>query len=128
MRVDQDYLSYPEDKYFHDKLNKCKQSLMVALNDLDTSQRSVKQLESSIQGSLRGVDWAREYSYEMAEELNRDQNSFEFLYLDTGSELEKVRSELWAVQAELRNLKKRLRAAETSGLYGALECWLGLTG
>ena len=52
-RVDEDYVSYPEVKYFHDELNDCDQSLMVALNDLDTSQRRVEQLESSIQGSLR---------------------------------------------------------------------------
>ena len=64
----------------------------------------------------------------MAEELNRDQIRFEILYLDTGRELEKVVSELRAVKAELQDLKKSLRAAETSGLYGALECWLGLTG
>ena len=55
--------SYPEVHYFHDKLNECKQNLMVALNELDTSQRHVEELESSIQGSLRGVDWAREYYY-----------------------------------------------------------------
>ena len=47
-RVDEDYVSYPEVKYFHDELNECEQSLMVALNDLDTSQRRVEQLESSI--------------------------------------------------------------------------------
>ena len=45
-RVDEDYLSYPEVKYFQDELNECEQSLMVALNDLDTSQRRVEQLES----------------------------------------------------------------------------------
>ena len=39
--------------------------------------------------------------------LNRDQIRFEVLYLDTESKLEKVRSELWAVQAELRDLKKK---------------------
>ena len=44
--------SYPEVHYFHDKLNKCEQNLMVALNELDTSQHSIKQLESLIQGSL----------------------------------------------------------------------------
>ena len=60
-RVDEDYVSYPEVKYFHDELNECEQSLMVALNDLDTSQRRVEELESSIKGSLRGVEWAREY-------------------------------------------------------------------
>ena len=27
---------YPEVKYFHDKLNECEQSLMVALNDLES--------------------------------------------------------------------------------------------
>ena len=64
----------------------------------------------------------------MAEELNRDQIRFEVLYLDTESELEKVQSELWAVQAELRDLKKKALRAETSGLYEVLECWLGLTG
>ena len=106
-RVDEDYICYPEVHYFHDELNECEQSLMVALNELDTSQRSVKELESSIQGSLRGGDWARDYYYEMAEELNRDQIRFEFLYLDTGRELEKVQSELWAFQAELRDLKKK---------------------
>ena len=107
VRVDEDLLSYPEVHYFHHKLNECKQSLMVALNELDTSQRCVKELESSIQGSLPCVAWAREYYYEMAEELNRDQIRFEVLYLHTGGELEKVLSELWAVQAELRNLKKK---------------------
>ena len=106
-RVDEDYVSYPEVKYFHDELNECEQSLMVALNDLDRSQRSVEELESSIKGSLRGVEWAREYYYEMAEELNRDQERFEYLYWDTEKELEKVRSELWAAQAELRDLKKK---------------------
>ena len=106
-RVDKDYLSYPEVHYFHDEFNKCKQSLMVALNELDTSQRRVEELESSIQGSLRGGDWAREYYYEMAEELNRDQIHFKFLYLDTKSELEKVQSELWVVQAKLRDLKQK---------------------
>ena len=64
----------------------------------------------------------------MAEELNRDQERFEFLYWDTETELEKVRSELWAAQAELRDLEKKPASGETSGLYGALECWLGLTG
>jgi len=53
------------------------------------------------------VDWAREYFYEMAEELKRDQIRFEFLYLDTGRELEKVVSELRAVKAELQDLKKK---------------------
>ena len=53
------------------------------------------------------MDWAREYYYELAEELNRDQIRFEFLYLDTATELEKVVSELRAVQAELRDLKKK---------------------
>ena len=94
-RVDEDYISYPEVHYFHDELNECEQNLMVALNELDTSQRRVEQLETSIQGSLRGGDWAREYYYEMAEELNRDQICFEVLYWDAESELEKVRSELW---------------------------------
>ena len=77
-RVDEDYICYPEVHYFHDKLNECEQSLMVAWNELDTSQRSIKQLESSIKGSLRGVDWAREYYYEMAEELNRDKTPSNF--------------------------------------------------
>ena len=77
-RVDEDYVSYPEVKYFHDELNECEQSLMVALNDLDTSQRRVEELESSIKGSLRGVEWAREYYYEMAEELNRDKSALNF--------------------------------------------------
>ena len=54
---------------------------MVALNDLDTSKRRVEQLESSIQGSLPRVDWAREYYYEMAKELNRDQIHFECFVL-----------------------------------------------
>ena len=40
-RVDEDYLSYPEVHYFHHELNECEQSLMVALNELDTSQRCV---------------------------------------------------------------------------------------
>ena len=53
------------------------------------------------------MDWARECYYEMAEELNRDQERFEYLYWDTEKELEKVRSELWAAQAELRDLKKK---------------------
>ena len=53
------------------------------------------------------MDWAREYYYEMAEELNRDQDRFEFLCWDTATELEKMRSELWAAQAELRDLKKK---------------------
>ena len=49
------------------------------------------------------MEWAREYYYEMAEELNRDQEHFEFLYWDTTTELEKVLSELWATQAKLRD-------------------------
>ena len=80
---------------------------MIALNKLDTSQRRVKELESSMQGSLPRVDWAREYYYEMAEELNRDPDRFEFLYLDTATELGKVVSELRAVKAELQDLKKK---------------------
>ena len=60
-RVDEDYLIYPKVHYFYHELNECEQSLMVAMNELDTSQRRVKELESSIQGSLRRVDWAREY-------------------------------------------------------------------
>ena len=40
-RVDEDYISYPEVHYFHDELNECEQNLMVALNELDTSQRCV---------------------------------------------------------------------------------------
>ena len=43
----------------------------------------------------------------MVEDPNRDQLNVEFSYLDTKSELEKVQSELWAVQAELRDLKKK---------------------
>ena len=74
------------------------------------------------------MEWAREYYYEMAEELNRDQDRFKRLYLNTATELEKVQSELWAVQVKLRDLKKSLQGAETSGLHGAFECWLGLTG
>ena len=105
--MDEDYISYPEVHYFHHELNECEQSLLEALNELDSSQRCVKELESSIKGSLRGVEWAREYYYEMAEELNRDQERFEYLYWDTEKELEKVRSELWAAQAELRDLKKK---------------------
>ena len=79
-RVDEDYISYPEVHYFHDELNECEQCLMVALNELDISQRRVKELESSIQGSLPRVDWAREYYYEMTEKLNRDQDRFEILH------------------------------------------------
>ena len=61
VRVDKDYISNPEVHYFHDELNECEQNLMVALNELDKSQRRVEQLKSSIQGSLRGVDWAWEF-------------------------------------------------------------------
>ena len=77
-RVDEDSLSYPEVHFFHHELNEYEQSLMVALNELDISQCSVMELESSIQGSLPCVDWAREYNHEMTGELNKDQCLFEF--------------------------------------------------